>query len=210
MSRGRGQPAGGQAARGTAPERWHGARGLLLGVAVSWIGPVVVYAVLRPMVANDATALGIASALPILRLAIVWGVRRRVDGFAVFATLGLAVTIALSLWLGASALPIKLVHPAVTGTLGLALIASALLRRPLVLTLLRYLRRGEEVPSEPGRRTATLLTALLGLVLLGDAVVHVALALRVGTMSYLLDSRGVTIGVIVLLIVLRMAFRPRR
>jgi len=102
------------------------------------------------------------------------------------------------------------VHPAVTGTLGLALIASALLRRPLVLTLLRYLRRGEEVPSEPGRRTATLLTALLGLVLLGDAVVHVALALRVGTMSYLLDSRGVTIGVIVLLIVLRMAFRPRR
>lgn len=213
MSGGAGRPPGGDQVP-TEVGASRGPRGfsLYVSIAVGWIGPVVAYWALRPLVRSDAATLAIASALPILRLGLLWFRRRRLDGFAAFATLALLVTVGLSLWLGGSALPIKLARPIITGTIGLALIGSALIGRPLLITLYRAVRKDAAItPPDPRRRrTVALLTGVLGLIFLADAVVHIALALRVGTLSYLLDSRAVTIVVVLLLLVLRFAFGRRR
>ena len=65
------------------------------------LGPIVVYAVVRPLVPSSAVALGIAGAIPVLYSVVVAVVRRRIDLFAVVSGLGFSVAALVSVLTGA-------------------------------------------------------------------------------------------------------------
>jgi len=185
---------------------------LAVSLALNWLGPVVIYFAIRRYTTTDATALAVSSALPLLRVAGLWLLRRRIDWLGAVALLGLGVTIALSVLMGGSALPIKLIHPALTGTLGLLLLASALLAKPLLRPLLRLAGRQGDAPagSAPHPSRIGLYTGILGGLLLADALVHVVMALDLSTGTFVLSSRAVGAVFIAALIGLRLLVRPRR
>lgn len=114
--------------------------------------------------------------------------------------------ITFSFLLGGSSLPFKLFRPALTGIIGLAFLISAVIRKPLILTIIKALKH--KVPeglgnSMPDRgfppKKMTIITAVAGLVLLGDAVTHIIMAISLPTGTFLLMSRVVTIAVVVIL-----------
>lgn len=156
-------------------------------------------------------ALAVVAAVPLVWMGVVWVRRRQVDGVGALVVLGLAVTVTLSILLGGSALPVKLLHPAITGTLGVALIVSTLVGRPLIVTVYRAFGRRTTTPVGHARRVGslTLASVMLGLIFLVDAGIHVALALHVGTAVYLIASRVVTIGLVAVIVGLRSIWRRR-
>lgn len=96
------------------------------------------YAVIRPWIGSDAAALALAGALPALATAVQAVVHRRAERWAVLSAAAFALAGLASVLAGGSSLPLKLHEAAVIFTLGLVLLAAAIVRRPLPVS--RFLR----------------------------------------------------------------------
>jgi hypothetical protein len=123
-------------------------------------------------------------------LLVVGIARRRVDPVAVVSTVTVALALAACALTGGDPLALKLRRGAVTGTLGIAALASVALGRPLLLMLAEHtaqLRPGRQPEIhgslvDPDRRRAvTILTAIIGLTFTIDGASQIALALTVQT-----------------------------
>jgi len=165
-------------------------KGLILSLIINGILPTIVYVLSRPIVPNDAGALAIAGAIPAIRTITVLIWRRRVDWIGVFALLGFSIALAVSAFSDGGTLILKIHEQLLTGTIGLVLLISVAINKPLLRPLLVALR-GNDFKNTNNRRVV-LLTTALGLVLLGDAAIHVILALNVSTVTYLATSRIIT------------------
>ncbi len=102
-------------------------------------------------------------------------------------------------------------HPAITGTLGIGLVVSTRVGRPLIVTVYRAFGRGTTTPIGHARRTEslTLASVVLGLIFLVDTSIHVALALHVCTAVYLVASNVVTVGLMAVSVGLPSIWRRR-
>ncbi len=171
---------------------------LIERLAVNALVPVVLYLLLRPLFADDATPLAIAGVVPALRTITLWIWRRRVDWIGVYAVLGLAVAIAASVLSGGNTLLLKVHAEFLTGAIGLVLFISALMKRPLLQPILQiWIQNSLEQSSNPvSYKNITLITALLGLALLGNAAAHIVLALTLPTATFLGLSRVVTLALL--------------
>jgi len=165
-------------------------KGLILSLIINGILPTIVYVLSRPIVSNDAGALAVAGAIPAIRTITVLIWRRRVDWIGVFALLGFSIALAVSAFSDGGTLILKIHEQLLTGTIGLVLLISVAINKPLLRPLLVALR-GNDFKNTNNRRVV-LLTTALGLVLLGDAAIHVILALNVSTVTYLATSRIIT------------------
>lgn len=159
--------------------------------------PVVAYVVLSAALHSDLAALAITEALPVAWV-LATGVRKRsVDPIALAVALVLAAAVLVSIASGGSTLPLKLRRGVITGSLGLACMASVLVRRPLLPAvadrLARAWPRTERITlalaSRSSHRQAIMLTAIVGVTLLADATAQVTLALSVSTAAFLGTSR---------------------
>lgn len=153
--------------------------------------PLIVYFLVRPSVASDAAGLAIAGAVPVSYTIAFTLIRRRLDRWAVFTSVGFAISCIVSLLAGGSALPLKLHEAAVTFVLGVVLLCAALARRPLPVG--RVLK-----VAHSDRSLDLALGAMIGSFLVLHALLHLALALTLSTESYLTVGRVVdwaTIGV---------------
>ncbi len=167
-----------------------GGRGLLLRAAVVVLGPALLYAAVRPAVSSDAVGLAIAGALPLLYAIVLALWRRRMDALAVLSGLGYGLGCLGSVLSGGTALPLKLHEAGFTFALGVVLLVAILIRRPLPLG--RLLRLNQPSPAQD-----TTLGVLVGGFLILHALVHVVLAVTLPTASYLVVSRIVGWGTIV-------------
>lgn len=159
--------------------------------------PLPLYALLRVVTGSATEALAFTEAVPATWLLIVGIVRRRFDAIGVISTLTVAIALAAYAATGGDPIALKLRHGAITGTLGVAALATVALGRPLLLGIaqrsatLDPQRRGEIEAklAEPQRRRALMiLTLLVGLILTIDGVVQIALALTVPTGAFVADS----------------------
>jgi len=166
---------------------------LLAGVLV----PVVAYIVLDELLHNELLALAIVELIPVA-WALGYGLaRRRLDPIALAAAVVLLAALAVSIADGGSAMPLKLRRGLVTGTLGIACLASVLGGRPLLpyaIRLVEYawprsVRLARIIRPYAGGRSAVVLTAIVGVTLLLDAVAQVTLALTVSTTVFLLTAK---------------------
>lgn len=171
-------------------------RRLLPSIALNGGVPLLLYALLRPHVSSDVTALAIAGAVPVVLTAAEFGWRKRLDVFGVIAVAGFGVVVLVQLLTGGNALLLKLQDSVVTGPLGLVCLGSVAVGRPLHLLVMRLLaaRKPEltEVLQDPARRRAsTVFTALAGSTLVVHALAMLVLAVTLPTATFLALSRPI-------------------
>jgi len=167
--------------------------------------PLAAYLVIRAVIGSATGALAITEAVPATWLLVTAIVRRRVNPVAVVSVVTVAVALAAYALTGGDPLALKLRRGAVTGTLGLAALASVGLGRPLLLLVVEHIAKAspERAPeirarlADPARRRSlTMLTALIGLTLAVDGASQIALALTVPTGMFAADSTAARIVVL--------------
>jgi hypothetical protein len=166
---------------------------LLAGIVV----PVAAYVVLRHALHSETLALAITETIPVAWVLAIGFSKRRVDPIALVAAIVLGVALVVSVAMGGSALPLKLRCAVVTGSLGIACMASLAVRRPLLPAAIAVLARAWPrsrrltgfLGDGPARQRAFTLTAIIGITLLGDAAAQVTLALSVSTTTFVGISR---------------------
>jgi hypothetical protein len=164
------------------------------------VGPVLVYAVVRPLVSSSTLALGIAGGIPLLYSIVLAVLRRRIDRFALVSGVGFSVACLVSVLSGGSSLPMKVDEAMITFGIGLVLLTAAAVRRPLpVAKLLR-------IPTPTKKIDGPLGVAVGGFLIL-HALIHIALAVSLPTSSYVVTSRVVDWGTIALAVLGLAAYR---
>jgi hypothetical protein len=173
---------------------------LLAGLVLPW----VVYAIVRALTGSPVGALAITDAVPSAWLLAVGIARRRVDPIAVLSAMTVVIALAAYALTGGDPLAIKLRRGAVTGTIGIAGLASVALGRPLLLQVAENVAKlNPDRPeiaarlAQPGRRhTLTILTAIIGATFAIDGASQIALALTVPTAGFVADSTAARIAVL--------------
>jgi hypothetical protein len=160
------------------------ARGLLAPLA-----SIAVYFAARPLTHSDSAALAVAGAVPAaysIVAAVLW---RRIEPFAVLSAAGFALACVVSLLAGGSALPLKLHEAALMFALGIALLAAALMHRPIPI--------GRLLKAPHGRRsTDETLGVLIGAFLVLHALLQLTMALTMSTTTYLTVGRVIAWAVL--------------
>lgn len=168
------------------------------------IVPVATYVVLAATLHSDLVALAVTEAIPIAWILAIGLRQGRVDPLAVAVAVVLAIAVLVSLAAGGSTLPLKLRRAVLTGSFGIACLVSVAARRPLLPIAMRSLARGwpraerlVNLFGGTGRRESAVLTLIVGVTLLADAVAQVTLALTLSTAAFLGASRLARIAIVV-------------
>ncbi|WP_255955330.1 VC0807 family protein [Streptomyces odontomachi] len=171
---------------------------LLLSCLINLIVPIGGYFAIHPFVSNDTLALGIVLAIPVLRTLYVMMFKHRVDPIGVLAVVGFGAAVILSLFYGGSSTPIKFNEAMITGIIGIACFVSIGMGKPLHLMMVTAGgKKLEDLPPKAITVSRTV-TALIGITCLAHAAVHVVFALTMSTGDFLIYSRTVGWGVILL------------
>lgn len=180
--------------------------------------PLAAYTVIRLLLGSATGALAITEGVTALWLIAVAVVQRRVDPVAVLSTATVAIALLVYALTGGDPLALKLRRGAVTGTLGVAALASVALGRPfLILVVERVAKlnpdRQHEIQAKLAdprqRRGLTALSALIGAMFALDGASQIALALTVPTGRFVADSTAVRIAVLGTGVVLITSFLRR-
>ncbi|WP_147450883.1 VC0807 family protein [Streptomyces hoynatensis] len=190
------------------------------GVLVAWVAPLLAYALLRPHTGSEVTALALGAAIPVAFTLGEFLWHRRVDPVGAVGCAGFVLALAAAALSGGNSFVLKLHDTWLTGPLGLAMLISAAMRKPLLAVVLRFAmaRRGPApglaapglaapglaapglaapgLAGRAGRGPLMVLTALIGALLLVHALVIVALALALPTGTFLSVSRPVGLAVL--------------
>ncbi len=184
---------------------------LATNLVVDWLIPVLLVMLLRLFFVNDAIALAIASIIPVVRSLTLWIRYKRVNWIGVFGIFGFAIAFSISLLSGMSSLPLKLYHPIITGIIGLILLVSVIIRKPLLLIIIRTIKRDElvRINNHDIDKKLAIFTGFLGIMFLIDSFIHIMLALTLSTVMYLTASKGVTIVILLFIIMGRRIMRKK-
>jgi hypothetical protein len=167
--------------------------------------PLAAYLVIRAVIGSATGALAITEGIPAAWLLVVAIVRRRVDPIAVVSLVTVGIAFTAYALTGGDPLALKLRRGAVTGTVGLAALASVAIGRPLLTLAAEHVaklnpeRRPEieaRLADPARRRELTLLTAIVGVTFTIDGASQIALALTVPTGMFVADSTAVRILVL--------------
>jgi drug/metabolite transporter (DMT)-like permease len=154
----------------------------LVSIAVSAVLPLLFYSQFQHLAGSELKALMIVSVVPVAFTAGKLAVRRRLDPIGVLAIAGFAVGIVL-LALTGSAFVLKIREPVLAGAIGVACLASMLIRRPLALLVLP--RSRPWIPGMTRRSAAYWVTGIWGVILAADAAVVMLLAVVLPTRTFL-------------------------
>ena len=161
--------------------------------------PVVAYALLRPHVGSDTTALSAVLVFPLGEVAFERVRRGRFEPIGIIVLTGIVIGLVGSLALGGNATLLKVRESLLTGLFGVACLVSLLTRRPIMFYLGRSFAAGGDgekvaafnerwkLPTVPHRFRLT--TAVWGFGLVGEAVVRTILALSISTQLFLIVAQ---------------------
>ncbi|HEY5172702.1 MAG TPA: VC0807 family protein [Acidimicrobiia bacterium] len=175
-------------------------------LVVAGVLPVVAYALLRPHVASDATALAAVMVFPVAEIAFERVRHGRFEPIGIIALMGIAVGLVGALVFHGDATLLKVRDSLFTGVFGLVCLASLGARRPAMYYLGRSFATGDdpamvrefdtiwELPGVP--RRFLFVTGVWGVTLVAEAVTRTALALMLPTQTFLVISPILNWGVI--------------
>ena len=170
--------------------------GMLVSLAINSLVPAIVYLVLRSLLANDIAALVLAGAIPAVRTLALALWRRQVDWIGLYAVIGFAIALGIYIFLGQNTLLLKIQGSLLTGTIGVVLLISVAIRKPLLQSLIQASGQGQAAGTRPldpadaasQKRLAdriSFITLMIGLMTCGDMVAHIILALALPTTSFI-------------------------
>jgi hypothetical protein len=194
-------------------ERLRQARGKIARrVILSALLPLALYGLLNHLGIDDFVALGSAAAIPASWTALHLAWRGRIEWIGVFAVLGFLFQLVFGMLLGGSTFLLKTKASVLTGPIGLVLLISAALDKPLLVPVLRLLGPAElqnsgvleKLSSDRLlRRRITGATIILGGVLVLHAASAIVFALTLSTTTFLIVSKlfnwsliGAALGVV--------------
>jgi hypothetical protein len=164
-------------------------------LVVAGVLPVVGYALLRPHVGTDATALAAVMVFPVAEILVE---RRRHGGFepiGIISLVGITVGLVGAVALHGNATLLKLRESMLTGLFGVVCLASVFARRPAMFFLGRAFATGgdpdkvaefDAIWELPGTaRRFRVVTLVWGVGLLGETSVRTLLALTIPTERFL-------------------------
>lgn len=166
--------------------------------------PLVAYLIIRGLTGSSIGALAITDAVPSAWLLVVGLARRRVDPVAVLSATTVMIALAAYALTGGDPLALKLRRGAVTGTIGIAGLASIALGRPLLLLVAESAAKlnpdhpevAARLAQPDRRRMITVLTAIIAATFAIDGASQIALALTAPTGSFVADSTAARIAIL--------------
>ena len=191
-------------------DRREAVKSLALRLTINALCPFLIYRVLQPYFpADSVTPLLYATVFPVQGLILGLVRKRAVDATAIIAAAGLAIHITVTLL--ARNVGVALVIRSLDGALiGLALVISALIRRPIILFVAKQVVAGSgseraaaslnRVIENDGARRFFTITLVWGICLMANSGLHVVLALKMPPAEFLLVSPVVGIVTIVALL----------
>lgn len=177
----------------------------IASVVISALVPLVLYFVLRPRVADDTVALAIAWLIPVAWTLATSLWRRRLNLIGVVGVISYGTALLITVFFGTGDLPLKLHHGVVAGAIGIALLASVAINRPLLVVLARYrisklgnTGGADAVWNDALTHRLTVLTLVIGAFALGDAALQILLAFALDTGDFLLATTALHFATIAL------------
>ncbi len=172
---------------------------LFVGLTLPWVA----YLIVRSLIGSSVGALAITDAVPSTWLLAVGIVRRRIDPIAVLSAATVFIALTAYAITGGDPVAIRLRRGAVTGTIGVAALASLAFGRPLLLLIgEKAAKLNPDRPemmarlANPARRQALArLTAIIGATFAIDGATQIILALTVRTGMFVADSTAARIAV---------------
>ena len=174
-------------------------------VAISGIVPLITYFAIRSHVANDTEALALAWFIPVAWTlgSSLW--LRRLNLFGLVGVTIYGITLGIAIFFNAGPLPLKLHHAVVAGIIGLVFLGSLARGKPLILVLARFRVKNTKYAGQFEKAIAnprfvknfSIVTLVIGVVALADAVLQTALALLLSTSAFLVATTGIHVGIIV-------------
>ncbi|MEV1168794.1 VC0807 family protein [Nonomuraea sp. NPDC049784] len=192
---------------------------LIKGVLADVVLPVAVYYVCRAVGLDQMPALLLGGLAALLRIAIVAARLRRFDGLAALVAAGFGVAIVLAALTGDPRLVLAK-ESIVSGLLGLLLLGSCLVGRPLMYALMRRLNAEDHDKlaewarlwqARPEfRRVFTTITLVWGAGALAEALVRLPLIYSIPLDVMTGVSTALQLGTIVVLMAWTLLYRKRR
>ena len=173
---------------------------------VAGVLPVVAYALLRPYVPSDATALAIVMIFPVAEIVFERARRGRLEPIGVIALVGISLGLIGAVVFNGNATLLKVRESLITGVFGVICLLSLAAERPAMFYMGRMFATGGDptrmaefdevwmLPTVP--RRFRMVTAVWGIGLTGEAVFRLVLALSIPTQSFLIISQIVTWAVL--------------
>ncbi|GAB3798255.1 hypothetical protein GCM10028798_10530 [Humibacter antri] len=152
--------------------------------------PFGVYELARPLVPSDTVALLLGAVVPVIVTTIGFVIKQRFDPIGVASIVMFMLLIGLLALTGGNPLVLEPHEAVFTGPIGLVVLASAAIRRP-VAALVPPLRRSMS-PRQLG-----VLTAIVGATLVAHFVTVLVLALALPVAVFLAVGRLVGVAVVV-------------
>jgi hypothetical protein len=190
---------------------------IVFSLILNALMPYLVYRTLEPRYpAGSVVPLLYATAFPVFGFILGLIRKRQVDAIAILSMVGIAIHMAVTVLVGNVGL--ALVARSLDGlVIGVVLVVSAAIGRPVVLYVARQAAAGSGQPSRidallaaGGMRAFTTITYVWGIFLIVMSAVHVVLALRLTPSTYLLASPALGIVTNLLLVVWSGWFLGRR
>jgi imidazolonepropionase-like amidohydrolase len=157
--------------------------------------PTLAFILLPPRVGGVVPALIIGTAIPALFVLIQWPIRKKLDPIGALAALAYGIGLLVFVASGENPFVLKVQEAVLVGPVGIVLLISAIAKRPLLMTVMRFARRrdGESVApaNDFERRLWQAPTAVIGGALLVSALATITLAFTLPTSAFLIIHKPV-------------------
>lgn len=182
----------------------------IFSLLISIILPIIIYFGLRSYLMN-AYALIVSSAIPIVRAIYVLVKRKKADIFSIISIIGFAVSIVIFKLGNGNLFAIKVYHSIITGAIGLVILISAAIRKPILTTLIQKKMKVyiEHQDNQVLLKKMSVYNIIIGLFFLLDSVLHVFMAYLLSTNAYVIFSKIATI-VLVAIVLFFAAYIEKR
>ena len=166
---------------------------------VAGVFPIIGYALLRPHVSSDATALAIVLVFPVAEIIFERARRSRFEPIGVISLVGITVGLLGAVVFNGDPTLLKVRESLLTGMFGVLCLASLAAPRPAMFYLGRLFATGGDpagvaefneiwdLPTVP--RRFRFVTAVWGVALVAEAIFRTVLALSIPTQTFLIVSQ---------------------
>ena len=179
----------------------------------AFILPLLAYGILKLLHFSDTLALGVATAFPVILTAYTAIKKRKINPLGLIAICGFLISLVAVYLSHGNDLAFKLWHPILTGSIGVVLLLSVAVKHPLMGVLddrkAKKLEKDEpKITDQPENEEEIknaklyfmIFTLFMGLVFAAHAVGTILLAFAVSTTHFILISKGIDFGAILVLI----------
>lgn len=197
----------------TPEDRTARLKSALPSLALNILVPTAAYFVLEHRMDNTS-ALMLSGAIP-TAFTIAGFIRaRRISALGLLSIAGFAVAVAMSALSGGSPLAFELQDPLLTGTVGLALLISVVMRKPLLLVGVRMAAQTnpalvDQLAKPSAAHRMTVLTTIVGATLALHSTALTLLALTRSTGTYVAMSKPIGLPILAAGLAVMVLYRRR-